>query len=82
MEDVNLTVLDLETEITEEVTKFEISFNNSKVNGVFVWSTGNGCEIIDINGTDDFEDWYGDDDNYSEFLNFIDEAIALRKGNN
>ena len=79
MEDANLTILDLETEINEEVTKFEIAFNGSKVDGIFVWSKYGGCEIIDINGTDEFMTWYDEDDNYSEFLNFIEEAIDLRK---
>ena len=79
MEDVNLTILDLETEVTEEVTKFEISFNKSKVNGTFVWSTSQGYEIIDINGTDEFMEWYQEDEKYADFLNFINDAIGIRQ---
>ena len=79
MEDVNLTILDLETEITEEVTKFEISFNESKVNGIFVWSASQGYEIIDINGTDEFMEWYQEDENLADFLNFINDAIGMRQ---
>jgi acetolactate synthase small subunit len=79
---MDLLITDLENEITEEITRFEVQADGEQVKGILVWSANGGYEIIDITASDKFIEWYQEDENYSQFIDFLENGNIIRKANN